>query len=86
MLRILIADDHEVARRGSVPMPLARRRVDGVAGPNLDDVPAARLREADALHDVQRLAHGMGVPRVSGARGEVHEARPEPGRRLAAGD
>jgi hypothetical protein len=38
-----------------VPVPLAGRCVDGVAGVNLHDRPAARLDQSNALRDVNRL-------------------------------
>ena len=64
-------------------MPLAGRRVDGIAGPDLDDLAAAGLDEPDALGDVQRLADRVRMPCVARTRSEVDDAGPET-RRLHA--
>src|SRR6266566_5129619 len=77
---------HEVALGSAVPVLLARRRVDGVAGAHADDGAVAGRDEADAVGDVQRLADGMGVPVGAGAGGEADEADDHPGRVLAAVD
>ena len=77
---------HEVIRRCPVPVPLPRRRRDRVAGPDLDDLPAACLGPPDALEDVQGLAKGMGMPGVAGTRREVHDARAEVRGHLVVGD
>jgi hypothetical protein len=63
---------HEMIRGGAVPVPLARRRVDGIAGPDLGDLAAAGPDQPDSLGDVQGLPAGMRVPRVAGARPEPH--------------
>lgn len=47
------------ARRGAVLVPLVRRRVDHIAGADLDNVPAAGLHEPSSLGDVQGLPDGM---------------------------
>ena len=65
--------------RGAVPVPLARRRVNGVTGPQLDDRAAAALDQPAALGHVQSLPIGVHAPRVAGAR------RGDAGRVSAAG-
>src|SRR6188472_117389 len=77
---------HEVVGCGAMPVPLAGRRMDRVAGANLDHLPAARLHAPHPLGDVERLADGMGMPRVARAGREADEADTHAGRRLAAGD
>src|SRR4029453_16281606 len=64
---------HELVGGGAVPVPLARGRVDGLAGMDLDDLAAAGLDEADALGDVEGLAQGVAVPGGAGARGDADE-------------
>src|SRR6266536_3517104 len=61
---------HEVVGGRAVPVPLSRRRVDHVAGADLDDLAAARLHQPTPLGHVQRLAAWMGVPGGAGARCE----------------
>ena len=51
---------------GAMPVPLAGRRPDRVAGTDLENLAAASLDAADALGHVQRLADGMRVPPVAG--------------------
>ena len=77
---------HEPVRRGAVPVPLPGRRQDRVPGPDLQDLAATRLDPADAVGHVQRLAHGVDVPRVAGAGREADDGGADPGRRLAADD
>ena len=62
------------------------RRVDRVAGPDLEDRAAAGLDPPDALGDVDHLAHGVRVPGVAGARREPDDVHADPRRLLAAGD
>src|SRR6185295_17823139 len=70
---------HESVRRGTVPVPLPGRRVDRVAGPDLDDVAAARLHPPEAFGHEKRLADRVDVPRVPCAWRELDEARADAG-------
>ena len=54
-----------------MPVILAGLEEDAVARTDDLDRPAAALAAADALGDVDGLAEGVGVPRGTGARGEV---------------
>src|SRR5436190_23096532 len=76
---------HETVGCGAMPVPLPGWRVDGVAGPDLDQVSTAGLDPAHALGDMDRLAHGMGMPRVAGPRREADGADAHP-RGLRAAD
>ena len=67
-------------------MPLAGRRVDRVARPDLEDLAAAGLRPPDPVEDVERLADGVDVPRVAGPGREADDARADARRRIAADD
>ena len=73
-------------RGGAVPVPLARRGVDGVAGPDLGDLAAAGLDQPDSLGDVQGLPAGVRVPRIAGARREPYHVDANPGGLLASRD
>src|SRR6266542_1247687 len=55
---------HEVVRRGTVPVPFARRRVDGIAGADLDELAAPGLDPPDALGHMDRLSdlHALRAP------------------------
>src|SRR5215204_3127498 len=66
---------HEAVRGGAVPVLLARLEEHAVARADHLDPSAAALAEANALGDVDGLPEGVGVPRGSGARGEVDAAR-----------
>ena len=66
---------HEAVRSRAVPVLLARLEEDAVAGADHLDRPAAALRKADALYDVDRLAVRVRVPRGARARCEVNAAR-----------
>ena len=66
---------HEAVGGGAVPVLLARLEEHAVAGADDLDRPAAALRAADALGDVDGLAVGVGVPRRPRARREVDAAR-----------
>ena len=59
----------------AVPVLLARLEEHAVAGTDHLDRPAAPLREADALGDVDGLAVRVRVPRGPCARREVDAAR-----------
>lgn len=52
---------HKVIRCCAVPVPLARRGVDGVAGPYDNNLAAAGLDEPDALGDMQGLVIAPGM-------------------------
>jgi len=56
---------------GAVPVPFARRAPHGLTRPDLDDVAAAGLGQADAFGDVQGLAVDVPVPGGAGAGSEV---------------
>jgi hypothetical protein len=60
--------------------------VDGVAGADLDLLATARLDAADALGDVQRLADGVGMPRIPGAWRKANHTDANARRRLTAGE
>src|SRR5438034_5789412 len=77
---------HELVRRRTVPVPLAGRRLDCVARPNLDDLAASRLDSAKAFGDVQGLAHRMGMPCVACPRREADDAHTHARGLLAAHD
>src|SRR5437868_9923512 len=62
---------HEVVGRRAVPVPLAGRRANGVAGVDLDDLAAARLDAPEAFRDVDGLANRMAVPGIAGAGREA---------------
>ena len=51
---------------GTVPVPLACRRVGDVARADLSDAAAAGLHETPAFGDVEGLPEGVGVPRGAG--------------------
>src|SRR5215207_4347109 len=70
---------HEAVRGGAVPVVLAGLEEHAVAGADRLDRPAAALREAEALGDVDGLAVGVSVPRGPRARGEVDAGSPEAG-------
>ena len=55
-------------------------------GPHHAHVAAARLHEADAVGDVQRLPERVPVPRRAGAGREAHEVHAQARRCLAPGD
>src|SRR5712691_2480311 len=73
-------------RGGAVPVPLARGRVDGVAGPGHGDHATAGLDQPDSLGDVQGLPEDVRVPRVTGAGGEADHVDAHTGGLLAPGD
>src|SRR5262249_39362346 len=77
---------HEVVWRGAVPMPLAGRRLDRVARPDLQPLPAASLDEPDAVEDVKRLPACVGMPAIPRSGREPHDADAHLRRRLAAHD
>src|SRR5664280_373884 len=77
---------HEPIGRGAVPVPLAGRRVDRVAGPDLDDLAAPGLNPADPLRDVDGLADGVGVPRIARAGCEADDVDADARWLLATGD
>ncbi len=77
---------HEMVGRGAMPVPLARRRVDRVAGADLEQLPAASLHPADSLSHVKCLAERMGMPGVARARREADDVDPDTRRRCAAGE
>ena len=77
---------HEVVGRGTVPVPLAGRRVDRVAGADFDDFAAAGLDPPDAIYHVQRLADSMGMPRIPRPRREPDDVDADAGRLLASRD
>src|SRR5206468_8925290 len=58
---------HGRARRGAVPMLLARRTPDDVTGANPLDRASPALHQTAAGRDDQRLPQRMRVPRRSGA-------------------
>src|SRR4051794_33556018 len=58
---------HERVGRGAVPVLLAGRADDGVAGPDAQDGAVTGADEADTVGDVQGLADGVGVPVGAGA-------------------
>jgi hypothetical protein len=70
---------YEVAGRGAVPVPFTWWGVDGVTGPDLDDLPGARLDQPDPLGYVQGLPERVRMPGVAGAGGEAHHVDPYPG-------
>ena len=74
---------HEAVGCGPMPVPFPGRSGDGIAGMDLDDPAAAGLAPAQAIGDVERLAHGMPVPRIPGTRCEANEAHPDAGWALA---
>src|SRR3954451_16743533 len=59
---------HRRGRRGAMPMLLARREPNHVAGPDLLDRPALALHAAAARGHDQRLAEWVRVPRRARAR------------------
>src|SRR3954471_7150620 len=66
--RLLDGDvGHGRGRGGPVPVLLARREPDHVAGPDLLDRPAPAPHPAAAGRDDERLAQRVGVPRGPGA-------------------
>src|SRR4029453_10423826 len=69
---------HEVVGGGTVPVPLPRRGVDGVARSDLGDVGAAGLDKAVPLSHVQSLTVGVPMPRVASAGRETHDIDPYP--------
>src|SRR5438445_313614 len=70
---------HEVAVGGAVPVFLAGRRVDGIAGTHPDDGAVAGDDKTGPVGDVQGLADGVGVPVGAGAGGEPDQADDHPG-------
>lgn len=76
---------HEVVRRGAVPVPLPRWRVNGVAGVDLDGLGAAGLDPPDTLGHVERLSHCVGVPGISSSRCEADDADADARGRFAEG-
>jgi enoyl-ACP reductase-like protein len=62
---------HEAARGGAVPVVFSRLEEHAVSRADHLDRFSAALAEADALGDVDGLAVRVGVPRGSGARGEL---------------
>src|SRR4051794_17061771 len=62
---------HEAVGGGAVPVPLPRRAPNRATGIDAHDVRAPRLRQADALGDMQRLAVGVPVPGGAGPGREV---------------
>src|SRR5215211_494066 len=77
---------HEAARGGTMPVVLPRLEEHAVAGADHLDRLATALTEAYALCEVDGLAVGVGVPRGSGARGEVDAGGPEAGGLRCRGD
>ena len=67
---------HGRGRRGAVPVLLARREPDDIAGPDLLDRAALALDPAAAGRDDQRLAERMRVPGGAGAGLEGDARRP----------
>lgn len=66
---------HEAIRSGTVPVLFAWLEKDAIPRINHLDLPAAALRAADPLADMDSLAMRVGIPRRSGARREVNAAR-----------
>ena len=64
---------HSRCRRRTVPMLMAWRTPDDVAGANFDNRAAFALGPADTVEDDQRLARRMGMPVRSRARFERHD-------------
>src|SRR5712691_7371896 len=82
---LLQRDVHHVGA-GAVPVLLAGRDPDGVAGTDLAHRRPPYLHASDAGDDVQRLAERMGVPGGAGLRLEPHEGAPDPRRRRRLDD
>ena len=74
---------HRRRRRCAVPVLLARREPDHVAGPDLLDRSTLALNPAAAGRDDQGLAERMGVPRGAGAGLEGHACAADASRSLA---
>src|SRR5664280_2895150 len=66
---------HAVLGRGAVPVLLARRNPDRVAGTHRTDRTAPGLHVADAGGDMQSLSQRMGMPGGARARLEAHPGR-----------
>lgn len=64
---------HEMIGSGAVPMLLAGREVDRVAGANDTRRLPPLLRETLSFCHVQDLAHRMSVPSSACPRSEVHQ-------------
>jgi len=62
-----------------VPVPLAGRGVDHLAGTDLDDLAVAALDRPDAVGDVQGLSHGMALPGGAGAEADADGVDSHPG-------
>ena len=75
---------HGGRRRGAVPVLLAGRKPDDVAGPDFLDRAALALRPAAAGGDDQGLAERMGVPGGAGAGLEGDAGAADAGRIAAA--
>jgi len=81
VLRLLHGDVCDRRGRGrAVPVLLAGREPDDIAGADLLDWPAPTLRPAAPRDDEQRLAERMRVPRGARTGIEPHHIRPESGR------
>jgi hypothetical protein len=65
---------HERSGCGAVPVPLAGRGDDGVAGSDPDGLSAASLNEAFAFREGESLAEAVPVPRSVGAGCEMHRS------------
>src|SRR5439155_21082174 len=72
---------HRRGRGGAVPVLLAGREPDNVAGADLLDRPAPALAAADAAGHDQRLAERVGVPGGAGAGFEGDAGPGDAGRR-----
>src|ERR1700761_3283707 len=77
---------HEVVLRGAVPVFLAGRGVDGVAGTHADDGAVPGGNQTGPVGDVQGLADSVGVPVGPGAGCEADQADDHPGRVFAPVD
>ena len=71
---------HEGVGGGAVPVVLAGRADDGLAGADAEHRTVAGTDEADSLGDVQGLADGVGVPVGVGAGGEADQCDGHPRR------
>src|SRR5437868_9717671 len=69
-----------------MPVLLVRFDEDAVAGVDHLDPTATSLHETDALGHPQRLTAGVAMPRRSCSRGEVDDARADPGTGLRGRD
>ena len=69
---------HEVIGRGTVPVPLPWRGLDGVAGSYLCHICVAGLDKAAPFSHVQGLTVGMPMPCVTSPRRETHHVDPYP--------